>query len=285
MNITLVFGGILRDPKYPQQHLPRVFDTSLNYKKDTPARTDPDADSDSQLLRWDHELLWSKRLPSEEVFAPKVTTRKTEYLIFTDADTERHCYGSDAITSSYTKWVKKKNPRSRALVDAINELSDEQKLRYLDPPYTIGSAMIWPVRKLHRITINKARGANLLIADRMDLTLKCIWLHYAGEQWSPLAKVIKDYEDFFELFGQREQGFKGFVDFFHFQDLIAPGSDYQEIEYFLEPNGFTRSGTPATKDEYIEYRENVLSFIKKRSARMAEWVKENHSAIEVRHTD
>ena len=180
---------------------------------------------------------------------------------------------------------EEEEPEVEALVDAINELSDEQKLRYLDPPYTIGSAMIWPVRKLHRTTINKARGANLLIADRMDLTLKCKWLHYAGEQWSPLAKVIKDYEDFFELFGQREQGFKGFVDFFHFQDLIAPGSDYQEIEYFLEPNGFTRSGTPATKDEYIEYRENVLSFIKKRSARMAEWVKENHSAIEVGHTD
>ena len=272
----------MRDPEYPQEHPPRVFDTSFDYKTDTPSRTKPDADSDSQLLRWDHQLLWSKKLPlSEKIFAPKVTTRKSEYLIFTDANTDRRCYGSDAITSSYTTWVKEKNPRSRALVDSINELSDEQKLRYLSPRYTIGSAMIWPVRKMHPNTINKARGANLLIADRMDLTLKCIWLHYAGEQWSPLAEVIKDYKDFFELFGT----FKGFVEFFHFQDLIAPGSDYQEIDYFLEPNGFTRSGTPATKDEYVEYRDNVLAFIEKRSERMAKWVKENHREIEVRHTD
>jgi hypothetical protein len=108
-----------------------TFDTTFDYKTDTPSTTNPDADKDSQILRAHHELLWSKELPSGDVFAPKVTPRKREYLIFTDANNKRHCYGSDAITSSYTKWVKEKNPRSRALVDAINELSDEQKLRYL----------------------------------------------------------------------------------------------------------------------------------------------------------
>lgn len=64
----------------------RVFGTTLDYKTDTPSRTKPDADKDSQTLRADHELLWSKKLPlSEKIFAPKVTTRRREYLIFTDA--------------------------------------------------------------------------------------------------------------------------------------------------------------------------------------------------------
>lgn len=71
------------------------------------------------------------------------------------------------------------------------------------------------------------------------------------------------------------------MEFFHFQDLITPGSDYQEIEYFLEPNGFRRSGTPATRDEYVEYRDNVLAFIEQRTERMAKWALENHSDIEV----
>lgn len=34
----------MRYPKYPQRHLPRVFDTSFDYKTDTP-RTKPDPDS------------------------------------------------------------------------------------------------------------------------------------------------------------------------------------------------------------------------------------------------
>lgn len=145
--------------------------------------------------------------------------------------------------------------------------------------------MIWPVRTTDYWTMNRARGARLVIADRMDLTLECIRRHYTGEPDSPLADVTTAYKDFFELFGQREQGFKGFVEFFHFQDLIAPGSEDQESEYFLKPNKFKRSGTPATTPEYIEYRENVLAFIKKRSERMAKWVKENHAEIGVRHPE
>ncbi|BCW67343.1 hypothetical protein NicSoilB4_21060 [Arthrobacter sp. NicSoilB4] len=257
----------------------RVFDTTFDYKTDDPRGARPDADRDSKTLREDHELLWSKKLPlSEAIFAPKVTPGKNEYLIFTDATGDRFCYGSDAITSSYTDWVKAKRPRSRALVEAIAGLNPEQRARYLDPPYTIGSAMIWPVRRKDYHTVNRVRGRNILIADRMDLTLECIQLHYAGKAGHPLEKATTAYKDFFDLFGT----FKAFVEFFHFQDLIKPGSDYQEIEYFLKPNNFERAATPATTGEYIEYRENVLAFIKKRSIRMANWVMENRRDIAVR---
>jgi len=211
----------LRYPKYPQQHLPRVFDTSFDYKTDT-SRTKPDPDSGSQLLRWDHELLWTKELRPGVLFAPKVTPRKSEYLIFTDANEERHCYGSDAITSSYTG---RSSPAS--LATAMADLNQCQKSRYLDPPYTIGSTMIWPVRRTDSPTMNQARGfgpSGRLIGDRMDLTLECIRRHSSTESENPPAGALKDayadffaainsYRDFFALFG----GFREFVDFFHFQ--------------------------------------------------------------------
>ena len=66
---------------------------------------------------------------------------------------KRFTVGSDAITNSYTRWGKPKD-----LVEAKAELSEEQKRRYFDPPYTIGSAMIWPVRTIHLPTLNTARG-------------------------------------------------------------------------------------------------------------------------------
>lgn len=275
----------MSNPKYPRQHLPRVFDTSFNYKTDTPARTNPDPDSDSQFLRWDHELLWSKELRPGVLFAPKVTTRKSEYLIFTDANEKRHCYGSDAITSSYTG-----RSTPVPLAKAMADLSQRQKSRYLDPPYTIGSAMIWPVRK-GVTTINQARGfgpSGRLIGDRMDLTLECIRRHYSTDPEDPPAGALKDaymdfvavidsYKDFFALFG----GFKEFVDFFHFQDLVTP--DCRAVRFYLTFGKFEVPGAPASKDDYVTYREAALQFIAARGRRMAEWVTEHHPDIEVRN--
>ncbi|WP_442858258.1 DUF6994 family protein [Arthrobacter sp. SLBN-122] len=170
--------------------------------------------------------------------------------------------------------------RPKALVDAIAGLTEEQRARYLNPTYTVGSAMIWPVRSKDRPTMNQARGIRSLISDRMDLTLECIRRHYAGEPESPLADVITAYADFFALFGEQEERFRCFVDFFHFQDLIT--TDYNEVRFFLPFDNFQRRGTPATTAEYVEYRENVLDFINKRAQRMAKWVEENHPDIEVR---
>jgi hypothetical protein len=74
-----------------------------------------------------HELLWTKDLSPGIRFAPGVSlVRWNEYLIFTEATGARHCYGSDAITSSYTTWLKPKS-----LVDAIAGLNEEQWARYL----------------------------------------------------------------------------------------------------------------------------------------------------------
>ena len=249
----------------------RVFDMTFDYKTDKPARTRPDADRDSPQLRADHELLWTKELRNGDLFEPEApAVRRKGYLIFTNPTSEEmHWYGSDAITNSYTRWL-----RPKTLVKAIAGLDDGQRARYLNPPYTIGSSMIWPVRKRHPYTMNRAR-VRRQIADRMDLTLECIRLHYAGEQWSPLAEVIKNYEDFFALF----RDFQGFVEFFHFQDLLTRDG---KVDFFLPLGDFKRHGAPASTPEYVEYREKVLEFIEKRNDRMAEWVIENHPDIEVR---
>jgi hypothetical protein len=115
----------------------RVFDTSFNYKTDRPSKSRPDPDKDSPQLRADHELLWTKDLPSGIRFAPSTAaTRPNEYLIFTDSYGARYCYGSDAITNSYTGWLK-----PQPLVEAMAGLNEQQRSRYLNPPYTIGSAM------------------------------------------------------------------------------------------------------------------------------------------------
>jgi hypothetical protein len=259
----------------------RVFDTSFDYKTDksrkarrgiSDAQELGDPDANSVRLRADHELLWTKKLTSGAPFAPSASAaRWNEYLIYTDESGARHCYGSDAITSSYTG---RSSPKS--LADAMSGLNEEQRARYLNPPYTIGSAMIWPVRSKDRPTMNQARGLRHSIADRMDLTVECIRRHYAGEPESPLADVISAYADFFALF----DGFTEFVDFFHLQDLVTP--DYNEVRFYLPFNNFERSGTPVTTEEYVTYREATLEFIESRNRRMAKWVRENHPDIEVR---
>ncbi|UTT70559.1 hypothetical protein NMQ03_05320 [Arthrobacter sp. DNA4] len=247
------------------------FDTSFDYKFDKPAKTKPDADRDSPRLRMHHQLLWTKKLNSGILFAPIApSVRRNGYLIFTDPSGVSHWYGSDAITNSYSTWL-----RPKALVSAVAGLDSEQKSRYLHPEYSIGSAMIWPVRSRDLPTMNTARGLRPRIADRIDLTLECIRRHYAGESDSPLADVIAAYADFFELF----DGFQEFVEFFHFQDLVTPGFD--EVEFFLPFDNFRRPGTPATTAEYVTYREASLNFIAGRGRRMAKWVTENCPQIEV----
>jgi hypothetical protein len=154
---------------------PGEFDDDYNFRDDTPAGKDPD--SRSPTLRRYHRLLWSKPLPDGRPFELHTGRALAPYLVY-KADDTSFVFGSDAITSSYTRWSRRK---SKSLADAIAGLNEDQRSRYLNPPYTIGSAMIWPVRTKDRPTMNTARGLRLSIADRMDLTLECIRRHYAGE--------------------------------------------------------------------------------------------------------
>lgn len=243
--------------------LPSSFDPGFDFKLDAPIGKDPD--EYSPTLRQYHQFLWSKPLQSGHVFSLEAPSRRRDgYLTHTRDDGGKFWLGSDAITHSYTTWS-----RPKALVTALAALDDAQRTRYLNPKYTIGSAMIWPVRSKDRPTINQARGTRAVIADRMDLTLECIRRHYAGQHDSPLGDVLVAYGGFFDLFA----GFAEFIDFFHFQDLVTP--DYQGIRFYLPLDDFSRTGTPVSVDEYVTYREATLTFIKLRQQRIADWVASN----------
>jgi hypothetical protein len=57
----------------------------------------------------------------------------------------------------------------------VNELFDTGS--------TIRAYIIFPKNRIDRKhTINQARGVNILIIDRFDLTLECIRLFYAGKK-------------------------------------------------------------------------------------------------------
>jgi hypothetical protein len=237
------------------------FDVTYDFATDTPSGKDPDGDSPT--LRRYNRMLWSKQLKSGEVLAleaPKV--RSHGYLVYTDPGGNKMWFGGDCITHSYSRWS-----RPKALKEALAALDSDQRLRYFDRPYTVGSAMIWPVKMGPPMTINRARGWNWsTIADRIDLTLECIRRHYAGSQDSPLSDNLIHYNDFFEKF----DGFREFVDFFHFQELAT--DNYAQVKFFLPFEDFTKTGTPRSVDEYVAYREATLSFIDKRQRRMSEWV-------------
>jgi transcriptional regulator with XRE-family HTH domain len=154
------------------------------------------------------------------------------------------------------------------LVEAKAALTDDQRQRYFNPPFTVGSAMIWPLKMGPPMSLNRARGWKWQkIADRMDLTLESIRRYYAGRQESPLLENLAHYSEFFDLF----DGFREFVDFFHFQDLVT--SDYSEVRFFLPCEDFTRAATPRSVEEYVAYREATFSFIDQRQSRMADWVR------------
>jgi hypothetical protein len=238
------------------------FDVSLDVMSECLGR---DADSHSPTLRRYHQLLWSKPLPSGGSFDLVIPKRKSDGYLIYGAPAGPMWFGSDAITNSYTGWM-----RPRALVEAMAGLGSVEKERLLNPPYTVASAMIWPVRSEHRPTINQARGTRAKIADRMDLTLECIRRHYRAEDGSPLQDVLANYADFFALF----MGFRQFVDFFHFQDLVA--SDYSGVEFFLPFDGFETSGVPASVDEYVVCREGTIDFEDRRRMRMAAFARTIH---------
>ena len=106
---------------------------------------------------------------------------------------------------------------------------------------------------------------NSAIADRFDLTLECIRLHYLGET-SPLAEVLIRYGEFFALFDD----FNGYTDFFLLQDLVS--DDSPAVKFLIPFADFGTSPLPPTIEAYQGYRRNAMGFVEARNRRMAEYV-------------
>jgi len=209
-----------------------------------------DPDSTSPTFRSYHKMLWSKKLPNGENF--ELTDKKSGTYLYHKSGLGEYLLGSDVITHSYRNH-KRKTWLTQQIQDEVQELFDTGS--------TIGAFTLSlnnRVDKQH--TINQARGVNILIDDRFDLTLECIKLFYAGQQ-SPLYDTFKRYKNFFDLF----YNFKGYIDFFLLNDLV---DENENIKFYLPFDNFKTKPTFADIEEYLTYKKGVMNFIKARNKRI-----------------
>ena len=229
------------------------IDITFDFRRDTPKGRDPD--TCSMTLRRYHKLLWSKRLPSGELFELNDAT-PGNYLYHRSAKGE-FSLSSDAVIPTF-KWA----PHIKELIP------DEELQAFNAVGYTIGGMMVFPGNQIDgKWTINQARGCTKRIGDRFDLTMECIRRHYSKEKYSkkednPLGVVLERYADFFGLFGD----FRGYVEFFLLQDAVTVDCD--AVIFSAPFEDFTPSPIPQTLDEYREYRQRAIDFIEARNRRI-----------------
>ena len=229
-----------------------LIDIAFNVYSDSGGK---DPDSHSPTLKKYHKILWSKPLPNGKIFSLS-DTESDSYLTYNSAR-EEISLSSDSISNSY----RDKKVLSSIIKDLTKEVEEFRSIGS-----TIGGFILFPNKKIdEKMTINGARGFNQKIADRFDLTLECIRLHYLGKP-NPLDNVLNQNSSFFKLF----ESFTGYVDFFLLQDLVNP--DY-ELIYFLPPikQVFESSPLPESKVEYLQYMQSSTSFTLKRNERIKQW--------------
>lgn len=132
---------------------------------------------------------------------------------------------------------------------------------------TIGAYTIFPSNRIDgKHTINQARGVNSLIDDRFDLSLECIRLFYLGQK-SPIYDTLIRYKDFFDLF----EDFSGYIEFFLLDDLV---DENQKIVFYLPFDNFQSRPTFSKVDDYLTYKNRVVTFIKARNERIKNYSKQ-----------
>lgn len=236
------------------------IDIEFKFYTDTPPHRDPD--SHSPTLRRYHRKLWSKALPNGQRFE-LVDTHPKSYL-YHNSELGDFFLTSDAISHSYCDTKRLAQLIKQIPVDVVKALFDHGS--------TIGAYTIFPGNKLDKkMTINGARGCNSKIVDRFDITLECIRRHYSNVE-NPLTAVLERYRDFFALFGD----FKGYVNFFFFQDLVT--ADYSEVAFYMPYKCFEDFPLPRTKEDYLKYQESSVKFVQSRGKRMQDWLRSQCAA-------
>ena len=215
-----------------------------------------DPDSKSPTLRNYHKILWNKALPNGTFF--ELSDNKSGAYLYHASELGEFLLGSDAITHSY-----KNQKRKQWLIKQISEEVDE----LFEIGSTIGAFTLFPNKKIdNKFTINQARGVNVLIDDRFDLTLECIRLFYIG-QTSPLYDTLERYQNYFKLF----DNFTGYVNFFLLNDLI---DEEQKVKFYLPFDNFKTKPSLKNIDDYITYKKKVTNFVQLRNQRIERYVKQ-----------
>lgn len=229
------------------------FDSTFDFRTDA-SGADPDSTS---LTLWAyHKLLWSKPLPSGDRFELDVSKGFPRLHHMSSR-------GEFTLTSDSAMQTWSRPGKWPAMQAVIARIPEQEKDYFLKVAHQIGGKVMFPIDS--KPTINQARGMNKHIADRFDLTLECIRLHYLKED-SPLTEVLTRDEDFFDLF----ENFKGYTDFFLLQDLVS--EDASTVRPLVPFDGFTTSPLPQTPEEYQDYQRNGIRFVQARNRRMDEYV-------------
>jgi hypothetical protein len=233
-----------------------IFDVDYDHRLDSNGK---DPDTYSPTLKSQHQLLWSKPLPSGALF--DLQPEPGKYLIHRSHLGEFHL-SSDTISHSL-----RHQKRMQLLIEQIpaTEFDEFQSIGSV-----IGARILFPGNRLDgQATVNAARGFNSKINDRFDLSLECIRLHYQG-QANPLESALSRYSEFFGLF----ESFEGYVKFFLLQDLV--NEQYSEVGFFL-PHDYSFEGSPRpdSVESYMKYKTNTINFIKARNERIQNWVADN----------
>lgn len=209
-----------------------------------------DPDSASKTLKAYHQLLWSKPLPNGQMMQLEIDKSCLRW--------GNIWFGCDSITASFSH---ERFPLRKYVEEHIPNFA-QFKEDYLHKTYTIGGSIIFP---MHKWSMNQARGCNVKVCDRWDLTLECIRRFYAGEP-TPLDKAFERDREFFRLFVD----FKGYVDFFFLQDCVD--EDYN-VKFWLNTPRFVSMPMPKTLDEYHQWIDSQLDFVKNRGKRIEKYVR------------
>lgn len=230
-----------------------VIDVNFDFQKEANYR---DSDRYSPTLQEYHQILWSKPLPSGQLFTlEKINNNR----LYHKSNVGEFYLSSDRAITSFWKRKSFEHITSKLPLDELKN--------YDHITDTIGGILIWPSNRIGtRQTINGARGFNRMISDRLDLTIECIRLYYAGKD-SPLFETFDLYKDFFALF----EDFEGFVTFFLLQDAVT--DDFSEVKIAKPFDNFKTSPVPRNIEEFLQYKEKTIELVELRNKRIENYTK------------
>lgn len=222
---------------------------------------DPDRDC-PRLYAW-HRALWGRSVPGVPPLELAVVPARGFEMSLRTAGGPLLRLASDGVIPTWSSrgWARWFD--ADLAVEIAKDADDFYRVAS-----TIGGYILFPRNSIGQAgsTINQARGVDRRIADRFDLTLECIRLHYSDPSaYNPLGERLAYYADFFALFGD----FDGYVRLFLLDDLVT--ADRSAVLSFMsgEPvSGFSMSALAVDPAQYVKYRRRSLAFVKERNARI-----------------
>ena len=250
-----------------------LIDIKFNMFSDTPKGGDPDLHS--RTLNSYHQKLWSKKLPNGKMMhlikgtdGNRLIVKAKETSKYQPDINPRHfIFSSDALGLTFKNWRKKKVE----IEQIFQNLNEGEHGKSFKKCCTIGGYTIFPGKQIGgKHTVNQARGCNPFIMDRIDLTLECIRLFYLNKpglskKTCPLLDSLNRHKPFFDLF----ESFKGYVEYFLFQDLV--NNDFSDVRFLHPFHGFNEGNYPKNLKEYRGYMSRMLKFIELRNSRILDW--------------